>query len=220
MRRPQQRPESTVAGVAPSARDGVCARGVCAQISLGCVAPLVECGGFCVDLSSDPNNCGGVWRRLPGRCLCGRDLLRGPRRYRLRPPHRHVWRFVRGPQQRPEYCGACGTVCASGVCEGGTCFSVHRNIGASLTHRHSGRPPQDARAKGSILRELTSVVRETCRSGDADREVITAASAAARVFTSVSAPRMRATGPNTASVLSSLTARGGQEGADPRQPVA
>src|SRR5215204_178203 len=40
----------------------------------------------------------------------------------------------------------------------------------------------------SIWRELTSIGRETCRSGDADREMITDASAAARVFTSVFAP--------------------------------
>jgi hypothetical protein len=38
----------------------VCEGGVCApvQVSLGCVAPLVECPGLCADLSSDPNNCG------------------------------------------------------------------------------------------------------------------------------------------------------------------
>ena len=29
----------------------------------------------------------------------------------------------------PYHCGGCGIACASGVCEGGTCFPVHRNIG-------------------------------------------------------------------------------------------
>src|SRR5215211_253601 len=37
---------------------GVCDGGVCPQVDIGCVSPLVDCGGLCADLSSDPFNCG------------------------------------------------------------------------------------------------------------------------------------------------------------------
>jgi hypothetical protein len=41
-----------------------------ANSDAGCVAPLVDCGGVCVDLSSDDQNCGHCSNKCPANEIC------------------------------------------------------------------------------------------------------------------------------------------------------
>ena len=53
----------TVTAWLPGRAGAAPARQACAA------AGLTDCGTGCVDLWSDAFNCGGVWHRLPQRCL-------------------------------------------------------------------------------------------------------------------------------------------------------
>ena len=87
---------------------------------IACVLTETNCGGVCVDLMIDPNNCGtpaagpiksaraGCLHRAADRLRADRDQLR----WGLRRPH-----------QRPEQLRRVWHVCG-GVCEGGVCPQV------------------------------------------------------------------------------------------------
>ena len=111
---------STVARVASPARSGVCEGGTCfaVHVDIGCVLPTVMCGGGCVDLSTDPNNCGACGTVCPdgvcegGTCAPVQVVLAAS----------YPWSSastVADLSSDPNNCGACGTVCADGsLCRG------------------------------------------------------------------------------------------------------
>ena len=85
----------------------------------GCPSPSADCGGFCVDTSTDRQNCGSCGHLcLPtevcssGSCVCqSPNALCGCA----------TTCFCADLQTNPNNCGSCGHVCTSGVCSGGVC---------------------------------------------------------------------------------------------------
>lgn len=80
----------------------------------GCPSPRADCGGFCVDTSTDRQNCGSCGHLcLPnevcsgGNCACqSPNALYGCA----------TACFCADLQTNPNDCGSCGHVCTSGVC--------------------------------------------------------------------------------------------------------
>ena len=88
-----------------------------------CEAGLTDCGGVCVDLQSDMNNCGACGEvcesgLVPVECrsgVCERANC---------PVGIEYCGAVDGCRDLtsdPEHCGACQNPCASGICSGGVC---------------------------------------------------------------------------------------------------
>ena len=88
-----------------------------------CESGLTDCGGVCVDLQSDLNNCGACGEicesgLVPVECrsgVCERATC---------PVGIEYCGAVDGCRDLssdPEHCGACANPCASGVCNGGIC---------------------------------------------------------------------------------------------------
>lgn len=84
----------------------------------GCSAPLVDCGGACVDTNNDPDHCGACGTACTAEQLCsmgacgvtclgGTELCDG---------------LCVNTDNDPDYCGTCGTSCSGDeVCSGGEC---------------------------------------------------------------------------------------------------
>jgi Stigma-specific protein, Stig1 len=111
----------TVIGWLPGRAGAAPARQACEA------AGLTDCGGGCVDLSSDPFNCGACGNVCPGGVCEGGICSAPPIACVLTETNCggvcvNLW-------SDPFNCGGCGIACASGVCEGGTCSSVHFTIG-------------------------------------------------------------------------------------------
>ncbi len=88
-----------------------------------CASGLTDCGGVCVDLQSDLNNCGACGEvcesgLVPVECrsgVCERASC---------PVGIEYCGAVDGCRDLtsdPAHCGACANACASGVCNGGVC---------------------------------------------------------------------------------------------------
>jgi hypothetical protein len=88
-----------------------------------CEAGLTDCGGICVDLQSDMNNCGACGE------ICESDLVpvecrSGVCERASCPVGIEYCGAVDGCRDLssdPAHCGACANACASGVCSGGVC---------------------------------------------------------------------------------------------------
>ena len=80
-----------------------CDQGLCRADQ--CVFGLTLCAGRCIEVLSDPNNCGACANRCPdGRSCCNGTC---------------------STLQESPNCGACGTVCPAGTsCCGGTCVNL------------------------------------------------------------------------------------------------
>ena len=88
-----------------------------------CEAGLTDCGGVCVDLQSDMNNCGACGEvcesgLVPVECRSGVcERANCP----VGIEYCGIEDGCRDLTSDPEHCGACANPCASGVCSGGVC---------------------------------------------------------------------------------------------------
>jgi len=91
--------------------DQVCLDGTCQ-----CRPPLRSVAGACVDLSTDPNNCGMIGRSCPIACFGGFCVRGCP------PPTIDCSGACVDTRTDPTNCGGCGNGCsASQVCIAGNC---------------------------------------------------------------------------------------------------
>ncbi|MSP15446.1 MAG: PKD domain-containing protein [Myxococcales bacterium] len=94
-----------------------CSNGICV-----CPESLALCGGLCIDLAFDPQNCGacGAVCANGASCTNGRcDDAPGC------PPDAPLFCRDFGcidPRFDPFNCGDCGVFCPTGICDGGACF--------------------------------------------------------------------------------------------------
>ena len=108
----------TVAGWLPGRAGAAPARQDCAA------SGLTDCGGVCVDISSDPFNCGGCG------LACDSGVCEGGGCSAVNVDVGCVSPFVdcgggcADLSSDPLNCGGCGIGCESGVCEGGSCLQV------------------------------------------------------------------------------------------------
>jgi hypothetical protein len=84
-----------------------------------CAPGLTRCGGLCVDLGSDLNNCGACGSNCPAPFSCIEGACRCPGEFGY-----SCTGVCIDLGSDPANCGACGYVCPSGVCSGGVCQSV------------------------------------------------------------------------------------------------
>jgi len=94
-----------------------------------CDSGLTNCSGNCVDLSSDYLNCGGCGSACPSagpyvatiECIGGTCVQTA-----CDPGYANCYGGLEcnDLSQDPDNCGACGTVCESGVCSWGACTAV------------------------------------------------------------------------------------------------
>ena len=107
-----ERPSATAAGAtSPAPATSIAGKGQCR-----CLPPKVECGGECVDVFRDANNCsacglvcakGGFCTE--GKCACPAE-------------QEECAGACVNVLEDPEHCGTCGTVCAKGgFCTEGKC---------------------------------------------------------------------------------------------------
>ena len=88
-----------------------------------CEAGLTDCGGVCVDLQSDMDNCGACGEicesgLVPVECRSGVcERANCP----VGIEYCGIADGCRDLTSDPEHCGACANPCASGVCSGGVC---------------------------------------------------------------------------------------------------
>lgn len=85
-----------------------------------CTTGYSDCGGLCVDLTGDGQNCGACGTSCAADSVCSAGTCQSsctePGRTRCETSCVDV-------QSNPSHCGACGVVCASGQsCQGGTCI--------------------------------------------------------------------------------------------------
>ena len=91
-----------------------------------CEAGLTDCGGACVDLQSDLNNCGACGEvcqsgLVPVECRSGVcERANCP----VGVEYCGAVDGCRDLSSDPEHCGGCQQPCASGVCSGGVCAEV------------------------------------------------------------------------------------------------
>lgn len=93
---------------------GTCVNGACA-----CPSGLTDCAGTCVDLNSDPSNCGrcGV-RCSSGACQNSQCVCSLPTPTNCNGTCTSLF-------NDPSNCGACGRVCPPwNFCDGGQCFAI------------------------------------------------------------------------------------------------
>lgn len=86
-----------------------------------CAPGLVNCGGICIDLVSDPSNCGacGVFCAAGQVCAAGVCMLSNPT---CAPGFINCGGICRNLATDPSNCGACGAVCVAGEdCAAGAC---------------------------------------------------------------------------------------------------
>ncbi len=102
-------------------RAHVCNRGQCQSVvcsaAPSCASGLTDCGGTCVDTSSDANNCNACGRvcTAGSNCFGGSCAVCAPGLTRCGATCVLL-------SDDPESCGACGRACPSGsVCAGGVC---------------------------------------------------------------------------------------------------
>jgi hypothetical protein len=96
-----------------------------ASAQMACGSGLTDCGGICIDLQSDMNNCGACGS------VCESQLVpvecRGGVCERANCPvgieYCGAVDGCRDLSSDPAHCGACANACASGVCSGGVCSS-------------------------------------------------------------------------------------------------
>ena len=76
-----------------------------------------ECGGVCVDPTSDPDDCGSC------ESSCGADEVcsSGTCESECLPPATSCGDVCVDTRNDPDHCGSCSTVCPSGICERGAC---------------------------------------------------------------------------------------------------
>jgi len=85
----------------------------------GCASGTTDCGGVCVDLQTDPANCGACGNICTFVCSGGQCTFLQA----CISPEVFCGNVCVNLQTDPANCGACGTVCASGeFCLGGTCL--------------------------------------------------------------------------------------------------
>jgi hypothetical protein len=125
----------------------------------GCLDPLVGaecapeldwCDGACRDLSTDRNNCGACGAVCDGACIdgwCadgGDDVTPGAGGASVGgaalvcdPDQQACAGQCVDPMTNPQHCGGCGVVCASGLCQDGSCLDLRAGhlvvIGHDLT---------------------------------------------------------------------------------------
>lgn len=83
-----------------------------------CPGGLVDCGGQCVDINSDENNCGSCNTPCPAGYICqsGSCVLNCP------PGQVNCGGNCVNLQSDEGHCGACGTACPQGtICQNGVC---------------------------------------------------------------------------------------------------
>jgi hypothetical protein len=86
-----------------------------------CAPPTQECGGVCVDTSSDPVNCGGCGVV----CQPGQSCVNGLCQLVCAPPTQDCGGLCVDTSSDPLNCGGCGVQCGSyEVCLGGSCTLV------------------------------------------------------------------------------------------------
>ncbi len=93
------------------------------DVPAGCTAPLVDCGGACVDVSSDEANCGSCGHGCDPGQTCGSGSCGAP----VACPPGYVncgwlWAECRDVSGDPENCGDCEAACGDmEVCQDGAC---------------------------------------------------------------------------------------------------
>jgi hypothetical protein len=109
-----------------------CQFGVCTATttappsSLTCAPGLTDCGGFCVDLSVDPFNCGacGIACGSGGTCtfgVCPVGAGEQGEAVACAPGLTDCGGSCVDLLTHPSHCGGCARVCADGFCQGGSC---------------------------------------------------------------------------------------------------
>jgi hypothetical protein len=91
-------------------------------VRAGCQGSKIDCSGFCVDTSSDVNNCGGCGNKCPSSEFCDSGVCTVPC---LPPPYAVCNNVCVNLEIDDNNCGGCGIVCGDtepcieGVCGGG-----------------------------------------------------------------------------------------------------
>ena len=125
-------------------------------------AGLTDCGTGCVDLWSDPFNCGGCG------IACESGVCEGGTCFAVNVDIGCVLPTVDcgfgcvDLWSDPFNCGGCGIACESGVCEGGTCFAVSVDIGCVLPTVDCGFGCVDLWSDPNQLWRLWHRLRERC----------------------------------------------------------
>jgi expansin (peptidoglycan-binding protein) len=83
----------------------------------GCAAGLIACGPVCVDLGSDPNNCGSCSRACAATEVCSQWQCAGT----CAPTLTACGQSCVDLGSDPRNCGECGRDCGARLCVGGLC---------------------------------------------------------------------------------------------------
>lgn len=118
-------PTDSDAGASTSATDGGTGADVALEAAGPCKAPRQQCNDVCVDVSSDPSNCGACgakcsagWMCTNG--MCGSDC--GGPGGMLCPGVDGGGPYCTHPATDNQNCGQCGRTCSAGsVCSQGQC---------------------------------------------------------------------------------------------------
>ncbi|MCA9714056.1 MAG: hypothetical protein KC468_05090 [Myxococcales bacterium] len=85
----------------------------------GCEPPLEDCGGGCVDVDFDPENCGGCGNDCTAQ---GMICVLGSCEVMCADPEVLCDGACVNPETDPQHCGGCGIACDNGqVCNAGAC---------------------------------------------------------------------------------------------------
>jgi hypothetical protein len=98
-----------------------CGSGPPADDSQALCAPLMSCGGNCVDTASDRANCGACGTS----CDAGDECISGRCKASCRQDELRCEGECRSPASDPEHCGSCGAACEPGqYCDAGQCQAL------------------------------------------------------------------------------------------------
>lgn len=108
----------------------ICAPGEPASCQAGCPDPLTECGGSCIDVTTDRDNCGSCGNACePGQTCESSECASCPDGFG------DCDALVEGCEtslESNDACGACGVTCV-GVCRQGECLDIVQSDGGHFT---------------------------------------------------------------------------------------
>ncbi len=93
----------------------------CSSSSASCAQGLTSCGGTCVDLSTDPNNCGDCNVTCDVGAACQPTGGTPPGTCTCPPPTQSCGIHCVDTQTNSQNCGGCGKACGLGHCATGAC---------------------------------------------------------------------------------------------------